>query len=66
MGHNSMGKIGAVANDVADTEKEITDLEDLTDIEENKEAFCNNCLLTASTNKVESKKRLRLVHSTTR
>ena len=28
MGHNSMGKIGAVANDVADTEKEITDLED--------------------------------------
>ena len=28
MGHNSMGKIGAVANDVADTDKEITDLED--------------------------------------
>ena len=28
MGHNSMGKIGAVANDVADTEKEIQDLED--------------------------------------
>ena len=28
MGHNSMGKIGAVANDVADTDKEIQDLED--------------------------------------
>ena len=28
MGHNSMGKIGAVANDVADTDKEIHELED--------------------------------------
>jgi hypothetical protein len=28
MGHNSMGKIGAVANDVADTDQEIHDLED--------------------------------------
>ena len=37
-----------------------------SDIEGNKKAFCNNCLLTASTNKVESKKSLRLVHSTTR
>ena len=37
-----------------------------SDIEDDKKAFCNNCILTASTNKVESKKRLRLVHSTTR
>ena len=37
-----------------------------SDIEDDKKAFCNNCSLTASTNKVESKKRLRLVHSTTR
>ena len=28
MSQDNMGKIGAVANDVADTEKEITDLED--------------------------------------
>ena len=26
--HDNMGKIGAVANDIADTDKEISDIED--------------------------------------
>ena len=37
-----------------------------SDISDDKKAFYNACLLTHSTNKVESKKRLKLVHSTTR